>query len=446
MGVNDSFDQPEYADFAELDLFGGTITAEEVPDMASNTVAKANITALNPLDLSTSPLKPELDARFLEDEAAKVSYLRGHTVGLQSLALDLDYSDKLDTKGLIWINGTSIPIGDNFLASTETFCSMVTDQNQFQKLYTEAKELVISNHFWNAHNKEGETSLKLPKGSLCSCQTLGELLDAPAAGGPCDANLRIGQVKGHTSREIRPPNGCMVYCQPHFIVGRAEGGQTQRCLRIIPYMISLMQTFLEHSNGALITDDISRYRKFFNERPGLILALLVNSMYVDNWVSRKLNEPLQPHRKVSKKQKAVSSSAVPSILSYLSPSSGKGTPMKAIKAKGAKGSPCPSSGSGNTTTSKGKGKHHGKGKRDGKGKPRGKGSPRVKPLFQPHKPDDPSAPVHRDLDPSDAKKLRAYTLLNSIGKDLKLTDDQLAWYLQERKQKALDAEEANNQP
>jgi hypothetical protein len=70
----------------------------------------------------------------------------------------------------------------------------------------------------------------------------------------------------------------------------------------------------------------------------------------------------------------------------------------------------------------------------------------VKPLFQPHKPDDPSAPVHRDLDPSDAKKLRAYTLLNSIGKDLKLTDDQLAWYLQERKQKALDAEEANNQP
>jgi hypothetical protein len=87
--------QPSEEELASMDLFGGPIVT---PGITPGTDFKSDtgiVLALvnDPLDLSTSTLKSALGAAFLEDDAAKLVYLKCRNFGIQCFNIhDTGYS------------------------------------------------------------------------------------------------------------------------------------------------------------------------------------------------------------------------------------------------------------------------------------------------------------------------------------------------------------------
>ena len=334
--------KPSDEELAALDLFGGPIvTPSDTPGTDSKSVT-GNVLALmnDPLDLSTSPLKSALDAAFLEDDAAKLVYLKCRNFGIQCINIqDPDYSVEYPEKVLIWTSAPFIPIAKQHLASVETFCRMVLTEELYDKCESDAWEHVTRNGFWHATQNQGGAALHLAQGSLCPCKHLGSLVNKPVGGPACLAPLMIGQIKSGGKNGSRPANGVMIFCYDHLSSGFSsnEGSQNaQRCLRIIPYMMALMQARLQAAGGQPITENLELHREWFGQRPKLLIALMVENMVMQNHMAAKMGEP-KPVSKSPAKSLGSGKNLTPSITKWMisTPrSKGKGD-AKPIKGKGA---------------------------------------------------------------------------------------------------------------
>ena len=414
------------------DLFGDEVELSPTAPTALGAVGKVKAKAtIDPLDLANHPQKSALDAAFLEDDSAKMEYLKNLAAGVQCIPLDLDYGSPFEEKLLTWTTGPFIPIGENQLAGVDTFVRMALDEESYNECLAQALAHVLNARFWSAHANGGADALQVPKGTLFSCSKLGELVDMKCAG-TCDTNLMIGQVKGHNSKATRPTNGCMIFCHEHLKCGGGASANAQRCIRMVPYFLFLMQQRIAQLGGAMMTDDIEKYRKYFMARKPLVTALLVTYMTNQNWVSKKLGEKLAPFRKHSVTPSRASNTSTPSVADFYS--------MKGKKAPGVVPPAKLQWGKGNADTPKGKGKpspgsaHNAeKGKGKGKGSLKGSYSGKIKPMQYPD--DVGSGPQHRDLNPSDSKKRHLEMQLNTVLKAGQVSDEQLAAILAERMKK-----------
>jgi hypothetical protein len=383
----------------------------------------------------------------MEDDDTKRDYLRNLNSGVQCIDLDTDFTVPLAQKVLIWTVGPYIPVGGNQLASVFTFCKMVSDEPNYNKMYTQALEHITSGKLWSAHTNQGEDALQLPKGSLMSCEQLGQLLGMPC-GGTCTENLMIAQIKGQQHKTNRPTNGVMIFCHKHLRCGSGATANAQRCIRIIPYFLALMQPRLAHCGGAMIMDDIEKYRTFFMARTPLLMALMVNHMTNENWVAGHIGDKQVPFKKVpvhhsgkahstpSVRGFFTSKSAEPSPAVGTTPASGQqvwnpewGQGSRA--ANSTRASPAPNS-HGSWDSSKST-----KGSAKGKGKGKGKGKAPI-PMHFPVDVADHRAPVHTDPNPSSGKKRRIQMQLNAIASENQCTEDQILAALLEKKKRAAE--------
>ena len=325
---------------------------------------------------------------------------------------DPEYNSVFNTKILIWTLAPYIPVAKEHLVSAETFARMVLSPEAYEACEKAAFEHVVKGKTWHPTLQGGASAFHPHPGVLCSCQVLGTMLDKPIGGQPCGCPLAIAQIKAGGANNERPRNGIMIYCPEHLHAGSNEGTSQyhQRCIRIIPYFMYMMQSMLAASGGIPVMEQLSKYQSFFEKRTQLITALLADYMLTSNFVAQKLGEDKPFQGKTPAKSTSGSTGKTPSIVQYLSTgASGKKGSPKAIKGKGKK-SPA-------SLSNKRKG-----------GKP-------IKATHLPFKPAMQGAgpaPQHRDVSPSDSKKRSLEAKIRTLEKQYQLSTSQIADILNEK--------------
>ena len=162
-------------ELAAWNLFGGEIATPIPTPFSNNSLNKgALVVAKDPLDLMSSNIKTELDSAFMEDDAAKLFYLKCQNVGLQCISVkNPEYTSASSTKSLIWTLAPFIPVAKEQLVSAETFARMVLSPEAYEACEKAAFEHVVKGKTWHPTLQGGASALHPHPGVLCSCQVLG---------------------------------------------------------------------------------------------------------------------------------------------------------------------------------------------------------------------------------------------------------------------------------